>query len=134
MNDNMMLAMMMSQQQQGTAPAMNGMASMMSNPLMMMAMMGDSDSEEMFNLMTNNNPNTMMLRFILNKFRNKPNVMKYLINNELVRISRLDLLPLLIDKDFEKILTLIENNVSYEQYKMQYVTTVTRIDTIPNPT
>jgi len=134
MNDNMMLAMMMSQQQQGTAPAMNGMASMMSNPLMMMAMMGDSDSEEMFNLMTNNNPDTMMLRFILNKFRNKPNVMKYLINNELVRISRLDLLPLLIDKDFEKILTLIENNVSYEQYKMQYVTTVTRIDTIPNPT
>jgi len=134
MNDNMMLAMMMNQQQQGMAPAMNGMASMMSNPLMMMAMMGDSDSEEMFNLMTNNNPNTMMLRFILNKFRNKPNVMKYLINNELVRISRLDLLPLLIDKDFEKILTLIENNVSYEQYKMQYVTTVTRIDTIPNPT
>jgi len=132
MNDNMMLAMMMNQQQQGMAP--NGMASMMSNPLMMMAMMGDSDSEEMFNLMTNNNPNTMMLRFILNKFRNKPNVMKYLINNELVRISRLDLLPLLIDKDFEKILTLIENNVSYEQYKMQYVTTVTRIDTIPNPT
>ena len=129
-----MLAMMMSQQQQGTAPAMSGMASMMSNPLMMMAMMGDSDSEEMFNLMTNNNPDTMMLRFILNKFRNKPNVMKYLINNELVRISRLDLLPLLIDKDFEKILTLIENNVSYEQYKMQYVTTVTRIDTIPNPT
>jgi len=127
-----MLAMMMNQQQQGMAP--NGMASMMSNPLMMMAMMGDSDSEEMFNLMTNNNPNTMMLRFILNKFRNKPNVMKYLINNELVRISRLDLLPLLIDKDFEKILTLIENNVSYEQYKMQYVTTVTRIDTIPNPT
>ena len=124
--------MMMNQQQQGMAP--NGMASMMSNPLMMMAMMGDSDSEEMFNLMTNNNPNTMMLRFILNKFRNKPNVMKYLINNELVRISRLDLLPLLIDKDFEKILTLIENNVSYEQYKMQYVTTVTRIDTIPNPT